>query len=127
MRHFAGFRKGLYLLFPPGGNWRVEITGATTPGWWWGDAPTCELAETGPDGLLLEVAGADPFALVFLPVDGESVSVLSAASGATIRPLAGPPREVPRSATHWLDPGRPPPKLSGIEESLERLRALGYL
>lgn len=127
IRHFAGFREGLYLLFPPGGPWRIEIEGAGSGGWYWGSAAVCRLRRSAAARLIMEIDDPDPFVLVFLPLMGESARLREATGGRWLQPSGGPPKRVPRSLAVWRDPGRPPQELAGIEETLDRLRALGYL
>jgi hypothetical protein len=64
--------------------------------------------------------------LIFVPaVKGGRLSVVE---GAEPILLAGPPSVVPDAeAVSWRDPGRPPAALEGVEETMRRLRAQGYL
>jgi hypothetical protein len=72
------------------------------------------------------VTAPDPFALVFVPaIEGGRLSVIE---GVEPMPLAGPPSVIPdEGAVSWRDRGRPPAALEGVEQTMRRLRAQGYL
>jgi hypothetical protein len=126
---FHGLAAGSWLWVPKGvERLRVEIEGASGGGWWWGTARGVELTSAAepPSSRVLEVTAPDPFALVFVPaVKGGRLSVVE---GAEPMPLAGPPSVVPdQEAVSWRDTGRPAATLEGVEETMKRLRAQGYL
>jgi arylsulfatase len=150
---FHGMREGFWVLVPPGSERvRVELPGANG-GWWWGAARRVGLeasaAQRSPPGAsgaasaasdttaplpVLEVVGADPFALVFVAGARSATAVPAggaASGGDRLRPLelsTGPPRaRLDRVAIAWQDGGRPAGRLEGVEETLRRLRAQGYL
>lgn len=121
--HFAGFRRGLYFLVRGGGELRLRVTGAGRDGVAWGEAAALEVVETGAGELTVEVAEADPFVLLFLPALGDAPPELrDPESGDPI-----PPGRLGDRVTLWFDPGRPEEVLRDNEETLRRLRALGYI
>jgi hypothetical protein len=121
--HFAGFRRGLYLLLRGGGDVRFRVTGAGRDGIAWGEAGVLEVAEIGPGELAVEVAEPDPFVLLFLPAPGDEPPQLRDAESG--EPLS--PDRLGDGITLWFDPGRPEEVLRDNEETLRRLRALGYI
>jgi arylsulfatase len=145
LEHFAGHRRGLFLLFEEGSEAALEVSGAGRDGLLWGDAEHLAVNEAGPAKLQVEVREPRPFALLFLPVPegGEEERtagtpdrgprVVDLASGrplavAPIAAVSDPEARRPAGAVSvWLDPGRPPAVLRGAEETLERLKALGYI
>jgi hypothetical protein len=126
---FHGLAAGSWLWVPPSvERLRVEIEGASGGGWWWGGARGVELssAGAGSSSKVLEVTAPDPFALVFVPaIEGGRLSLVE---GVEPMPLAGPPSVIPdEGAVAWRDRGRPPAALEGVEQTMRRLRAQGYL
>jgi hypothetical protein len=139
-RRLFGLRQGWWVLAPAGGEGvRVELEGAQG-GWWWGEARRVRLERSdrraagaggaGAGAALLEIEGADPFALVF--VAGAQAATAAPGStregGGALELSTGPPRaRLERVAIAWQDRGRPAAQLAGVEETLRRLRAQGYL
>jgi hypothetical protein len=132
---FRGLRGGRWILAgPDAGRFRVETGAVGDGGWWWGAAKSVELTSPavvagagGEAGAVLTIEGPDPFALVFLPEAGGSAPSLRSQEGGLER-AAGPPSSIlPGRAVTWSDAGRPPKALAGVEETLRRLRAQGYL
>jgi hypothetical protein len=125
---FHGLREGSWLWVPRSvERLRVEIAGASGGGWWWGDARSVMLERAdGARWGTLEVIAPDPLVVVFVPAqEGGRLSVVE---GEEPMPLAGPPSIVPdQEAVAWRDLGRPPAALEGVEETMKRLRAQGYL
>ncbi len=126
---FRGLAAGSWLWVPPPvERLRVEIEGASGGGWWWGGARSVELSSAGAktSSKVLEVIAPDPFVLVFVPArEGGRLSMVE---GVEPVPLAGPPSVIPgEEAVAWRDPGRPAAALEGVEETMKRLRAQGYL
>ena len=90
---------------------------------------------------ILEVAAPDPFALVFVPAasGAKGASPTIRAIDGVLEEVHGPPRDADvvlrdangpsrdGRAVTWSDPGRPAAALAGVEETLRRLRAQGYL
>ncbi len=143
LEHFAGHRRGLFLLFEgsghPGRDVTLEISGVGGDGLWWGDAAHLEVAAADPaqrtaGELEVEVREPRPFALLFLPspeTGEEPPRVVDRSTGEplAVAPIAAadPARRSPGAVAAWYDSGRPPSVLRGAEETLERLRALGYI
>ncbi len=77
--------------------------------------------------LRVVVEAPAPFTLVFLPAEDSVVPQV--ASGGQVLRLDGeaPVRLAKQQVTVWLDPGPPERAVQEVEETLERLQALGYI
>jgi hypothetical protein len=133
-RRFHRLRAGRWILVPAGvERVRVELDGVQSGGWWWGAAKAVTLTGPAqPNGVgaprsaALEIEAPDPFVLVFVPT-AEGAVGLGGAEGA-LAEIDGPPPAWPaQGAVTWRDPGRPAAALEGVEETMRRLRAQGYL
>jgi hypothetical protein len=132
---FHGLGAGTWLWAPRGvERVSVEVEGATGGGWWWGGAGRVEIAAgtgVGPtDGApavpaLVEIEAPDPFVLLFVPA--MKGGRLSAVGGGEVDRAEGPPAAPSGRVVTWRDPGRPPATLAGVEETMRRLKAQGYL
>ncbi|MEM7584864.1 MAG: sulfatase-like hydrolase/transferase [Acidobacteriota bacterium] len=123
---FAGWRRGLYLLFEDGSGGTVRIRGVENEGLVWGDAERIEVSPDGA-GLRLDVTSASPFALVLLPaLEGEQPTVELAGQKIELEGST-PIRHAGGSVVLWLDAGRPKEEALEVESTLERLRALSYI
>ncbi|MEE8523982.1 MAG: sulfatase [Thermoanaerobaculia bacterium] len=125
-RHFEGYRRGLFLEFRGRRETELEVSGAGRDGLLWGDADRVEVTETGAGELRIEVRNPRPFAVLFLPADGD-VEVSRPGSGSKVTLTAGGGHRVDDGVSVWLDPGRPQAELRESQKTLERLRALGYI
>lgn len=124
---FDRFRRGIFLLMKGPGPFALEMEGVEPEGWVWGEP--ADWKTTGAGAVRIDVRRAEPFLLAFLPAN----------KGATpsARSLQGPPlpsvsSRPPASITGqgiwaWLDPGRPDAEVRNIDETLLRLKALGYI
>lgn len=122
---FQGLRRGLWIWFPAATRHHaLEVAGASGSGWWWGEARAARLRAREDGQALLEVEAPRPFSLVFLDTAGEQAGL--PAGGAAL--LDAAPARLPGDrVVAWLDPGRPEAATRGVEETMERLRNLGYL
>jgi hypothetical protein len=132
---FHGLGAGTWLWVPREvGRSRVEVEGATGGGWWWGGAGRVEITSNAatkaegapPAPARIEIESPDPFVLLFVPaIKGGRMVALD---GGELDRAEAPPTAAPASrAVAWRDPGRPPAALAGVEETMRRLRAQGYL
>lgn len=125
-RHFDGFRRGLFVELRGRRETVLEVSGAERDGLFWGDAERVVVTETGSGKLRIEVRDPRPFTVFFLPADGD-VEVSGPGSGAAVALAAGRGRRLAEGVSVWLDAGRPAAELRESQETLERLRALGYI
>ncbi len=124
---FHRFRRGIHLLVKGPGPFILEVEGVDPDGWVWGEPGAWKAPEGTP--VRIEIIRADPFLLAFLPArPGRTPSVRSI-QGPPLLPLTGrlPARIGSEGIWAWLDPGRPEAALQGIDETLLRLKALGYI
>ena len=132
---FQGLGAGTWLWVPRDvQRLSVEVEGATGGGWWWGGAARVEVARVGgahaegapPPTARIEIESPDPFVLLFVrAIKGGRVAALE---GGKVDRTETPPTAAPSSrAVAWRDPGRPPAALAGVEETMRRLKAQGYL
>lgn len=123
--HFTGFRRGVFVHLPSSGNHQLLLRGLEGNGWLWGKGEAA-LQPRGGDWLL-DVQAGEPFALVFLPVEDDvEPQVVELASGRAL-PLGDDAIGLSDGVRIWLDSGRPADSLRSTTETLERLRALGYI
>ena len=121
-------RRGVWLLAGDAAEGTLEIdfqAGLVAPVIVWGDGEVT--TSTGAAGLSWHARGPG---LLFAPfgrdhevpenveVEGQLVKLLPSAPSASVEGAA---------ITAWWDDGRPAVELRGVEETLERLRALGYI
>ncbi len=123
--HFQGFRRGLFVQVPTTAQ-RLELQDIDGTGWIWG-LGDAELEALGEGRWALEAKAQEPFLLLFLSVEeGRSPSLVEADAGA-LRPLVDEGVELAGGLRIWFDSGRPAERLTGTQETLERLKALGYI
>lgn len=124
--HFQGFRRGLFLQLPNEVPQQLRIADIDGTGWAWGEGDV--RLEPSADGeWSLTATAAAPFLVVFLPASEErSPRLMDVATGRTAS-LSDGAVEWPNGLRAWLDPGRPPDSLRSTSETLERLKALGYI
>ena len=125
---FQGLAAGQWLWVPRAvERLHVEIENASLGGWWWGAAKRVALSSAEASGrVVLEVESPDPFALVFVP--GAPSGRLAVAEREALDDVPAPPESPPlERAVAWRDQGRPAAALEGVEETMRRLRAQGYL
>jgi len=126
--YLRGFRAGLFVLLPRGQRADLAITGVSAEGWLWGEAERFEATADETGSVRLVVEDPLPFALLFLPAAEGSIVVTDLTSGQVIDTAEGPPTEMPAAGLRaWLDAGRPAAEIQSAEETLKRLRALGYI
>lgn len=128
IRHFQGSRSGLWILVTEAGIHRLGITGITTKGWWWGEAQDLQLVGEASPSLTLHLVEAGQFALVFLELGDGEQTVVDLEAGQHLNISDHPPRSVTQSSPQvWLDQGDLAVEAQGVEVTMERLRALGYI
>jgi hypothetical protein len=127
IRQFQRFRRGLYVLARGGKSFRIEAQGIAADGWTWGEPGNWTVE--GADPVAVRIAKADPFVLLFFPArEGKTPQVRMTEGGAFATPSGHPPGDISADGLYaWLDPGRPAAVLQSVDESLKRLRALGYI
>ena len=127
IRQFHRFRRGLYVLARGGESLKMEARGVTADGWGWGQPGSWTLE--GADPVASGIVKADPFVLLFLPArEGVTPQVRMISGGAFTTPSGHAPDDVSADGRLvWLDPGRPAAILQSVDESLKRLKALGYI
>ncbi len=124
VEHFAGFRRGLYVHVPRAMSTSVRITHVGDP-WVWCDRPVT-VARDEAGRLAVDVEAPERFGLIFAPSTADGVVI--EVDGKELSPGERPPRPLPDDrVVAWLDPGRPPAVVRGLQETLERLRSLGYI
>ncbi len=124
---FAGWRRGLYLLFQDGASIRVEVGHVERDGLIWGDGDRVEVTPADDGRMRVEVEAPAPFVLIFLPAVAEQDPVVELKQQSIQLTGAVPIRLAEDGLVVWLDEGRPAQEAQEVEETLERLRALGYI
>ena len=125
VEHYRGYRPGYFVALDPGTSLTLEIHGAAADGWFWGRGSATAERRQPDQALDLELYAEEPFLLAFVPaLDGDVGSMALAIEGEPVD--SGRTSDLP-GVDLWLDPGRPPEELAGQAQTLERLRALGYL
>lgn len=121
--HFNGFRRGVFVHLPSAGSHLLALGGLEGSGWLWGEGEA-DLQPQG-EGWLLDVQSEEPFALVFMPVGNDVEPTVESSSGQALS--LDEAVELDGGVRIWLDSGRPPDSLRSTTETLERLKALGYI
>ncbi len=124
---FAGWRRGLYLLFQGDVGTGVEVDGVSSDGLIWGDADRIEMTPTETGGVHLEIDAPAPFILMFLPAKEAQEPVVELRRQPIQLSGSTPVRLADDGLMLWFDEGRPEQAAQEVEETLERLKALGYI
>ncbi|MCP4664462.1 MAG: sulfatase-like hydrolase/transferase [bacterium] len=129
VEQFTGLRAGLFLLLQGQGSYRLGISGTDLDGLLWGEPERFEIPAAGEGELVVEVVNPQPWALLFLPTeDTQQPQVIDLERRQRlVLGNALPGRFPEQGVTGWLDGGRPQHALRGVAETLERLKALGYI
>ncbi len=122
---FRGLRRGLFL-FVAETDLAFTVSGVDLAATLiWGE-PANYVAEPQVGGQLrFSISGPGAGTLLLLPArESQQIILIDSAVAA----LQQAPMTLPeRGAIAWHDPGRPAAELQGIDETLDRLRALGYI
>lgn len=124
--YFGGFRRGVFVQVPAHLQQRVELRDIDGEGWAWGlGEARLEPIEGG--GWALDIQGREPFLMLFLPVaEGRVPRIVDPKTGEEMSVL-DQAIELEQGLRVWLDSGRPQDNLQNTSETLERLKALGYI